>query len=154
MIAAGNLFGSISAEFQGFNLEYKPDATKHHDEGGIVVECQEDSGIDDTLNFVGNETATGYHLEVKINSEVNIGLWSQGKVILDFNNTSKKWTLTTRTGEDTIWKVSNQGAIIATIVAGLECYASKNGESAESARKLADHLKTVDSPTIILADAA
>jgi hypothetical protein len=141
----GQLPASFAGRFTGFNLNIGDKIMNHHNESFVETSCTADTFVNDDFNMLGYKTRTGYHFEVDVNSEVNIPLWNDGRLIFDYNEASKSWSVKAFVawGE---WKFCAPKEAVNIVVSGLKCYAGS--EAAEksglktTAQLLADSLSS------------
>jgi len=114
----------ISWRSDRFDIDDLEEANGHN-ESRIEAVCNgSDMFLDDSFDVVGQlvEKASIYRMEVAINSESRIGLWDNGRVVLDYDFDNQHWSMSAYFG-DRPWTFCSPERVINTIVAGLECTA-------------------------------
>ena len=140
----GNLPDSFVANYEGVNIDLKDsvDRSNHHNESQVVVSCEHDSLFDDDFNVTAYKTQDGYHLDIAVNSEVKIGLWKDGRILLDYSEKTGHWMMKAYSdGKE--WAFCEPKAVVKVITSGLKCFAAKDAKKfgfAKAAMLLSDSI--------------
>lgn len=100
------------------------------DESAAIVTC---GGFDlletDTFDVAGYRDGDHYHVEIAVTSESRVGLWRNGRILIDYDFASGHCQLQGFVGA-TPWVFQNVNAVIDRMIDGLMCLAY-NEEVAE-----------------------
>ena len=123
------------------NISISPgDTANGHNENRTNVTCEDPLGLNDTVTFSGWTTTDGYELDVLFQSaeaDVEVGILKYGRVVLDYNQTTRRWSMKGYVRDDTPgakerreWAFCDSQAMVDHVVLAMMCFgASDKGKS-------------------------
>ncbi|MFH0799836.1 MAG: hypothetical protein V2A66_06605 [Pseudomonadota bacterium] len=129
-----NSLPGINTRFDGFNINNKS-GRNHHDEGYVEYACNRDDWFKDNFDMAGRKISDHkYQLEIAVNSEAQMGLWNDGRVVLTYDDATNRWNMKAFVnGRE--WTFCNPAAAVSLIVSGLACFASDPASKKEPAKE-------------------
>lgn len=141
----GELPHRFTQEFDGVDFHNQLKDNRHH-EGRVSLTCGEENwGINDDFNVSGWKTAQGYQIDVYIESDSIIGLFHQGRVVLDYDQTERHWSVkgyVAGVKGRREWKLCDPASMIDVVTAGLDCFgAARDHDLGDAIRRITESIR-------------
>ncbi len=129
----GLLDTTISWKSKQFDIDDMDNANGHN-EARIEATCNGgDIFINDSFDVVADliDMGSTYRLKVSVNSESKIGLWNDGRIVLDYNFDTQHWSMKAYV-DDKPWSFCSPENVVNTIILGMECTNLSKGDSLDT----------------------